>query len=127
MPHPSPLRSTGFLIGLLLASGGCTSWRPITDPSPMADPFAVQARVRLTDSAGRRIIGSSAIARGNSILFTRIDGSWDSMPRLKATVVERRRFDAGKTLGRVSLIGVTGFIVMIVVLTAADPCLAAFC
>lgn len=94
----------------ILMTFGCSSWQPVTEPSPLAAEFMIPSTVRLTDAAGRRTVGINAFGRGPSIILARRDQTWDSMPRRQVTLVERRRFDAGKTVGLVALVGLAGLV-----------------
>jgi hypothetical protein len=92
-------RTSLSLLLLLPLLVGCTSWRPVELPAPMASEWSARGTLRLTTDRGIRLRGDSAWIAGDTLRLRAVAESTASVPRIRVARLERHGFDKAKTTG----------------------------
>lgn len=101
------------LVFLVFALAGCSSWHPVTLPTPQEQSWIETGRLRLTVPGGGHAEGTMARVRGDSLLLVVDSGTLvAAVPLNAAPMLEQRTFSGGKSVGLVLLVGLGGLLVL---------------
>ncbi|MEO6068870.1 MAG: hypothetical protein ABJB33_08375 [Gemmatimonadota bacterium] len=94
-----------FSVALLFLLTACSTWRPVTLPTPQDSAWTASGRLRLTVPGGGRTRGSMARLTGDTVqLVVGGDAVVASVPRQHPMTLERRTFSGGNTAGLLLLV-----------------------
>ena len=82
---------------LVLLLAACTTWQPVTTPTPLDSTTRLKGNVRVTIMGGQTKIGNDPFVRGEQLILPRADGSVDSVHRGRVVLVEQSVPDGRKS------------------------------
>lgn len=83
---------------MLLLLGACTTWRPVTLPTPTDSAWSAEGNLRLATADGRRLRATRATMWRDSLQLTGAQGAAVAqLPRDQAAGLQRQQVDGTRT------------------------------